>query len=213
MSYNCVYISKMNKKKPAIVSYKEAVETINKLSINKGVKDKIIRNLDDIFFIATTSPVSGGRNLEYLESIKEGIDECYILEIDIDNFKDVNDKMGHDYGNKVLTLLYSYLDNNVRKRSKKRKGDVIHKYGEEYMMILFANSMEGAIKTANRLKEGFEKYTRGSTKFKEPITFSGGLSYYNKSEKTLEEACKQADQALFEAKETGRGKVVVYKPK
>lgn len=207
-----LFYSKMNKK-PAIVSYTKAVETVNKLSINKRVKDEIINSLDELFLKSTTSSVSGGRNLEYLESIKEGIDECYILEIDIDNFKDVNDKMGHDYGNKVLKLLYDYLDDNVRKRSKKRKGDVIHKHGEEYRVILFSNSLRGAEIVANRLREGFTKYTRRRGEFRKQHTFSGGLSYYKKGEKTLEQACEEADKALLKAKETGKNKVVVYEPK
>lgn len=195
---------KDSKDKPAIVSYYEGIE-----AVKRGDKKGTIESLDELLVKSTTSRVSGGKDLEYLEAIKQGLDDCYILEIDIDDFKkNVNDKYGHDYGNLVLKHLYWYLDISLRK-----KGHVIHKHGEEFRVLLFDDSLEDTKKVADELRISFQKYTQSHPEFEEPITFSVGLSYYNKEKGTLEDAFKQADKALNEAKETGRNKIVVYKHK
>lgn len=121
---------------------------------------------------------------------------------DIDNFKKVNDTYGHDIGDVVLQKIAEILKENLR------INDEICRYGgEEFLIILNNCSLENAYKKIenirNFISENSIKY------FGFNITVSFGLASKNKNENN-NEVIKKADKALYEAKETGKNKTVIF---
>ncbi len=140
----------------------------------------------------------------YSEKIKMLIDGDLVLAvIDIDHFKMINDTYGHEFGNKVLSLLGNILN--------KVNSDTVFaaRYGGEEFVLLFSeHSIEDAIIILEKLKKTFtERVYRVLSK--KVITFSCGLAYNEKdTEDTLFE---KADKALYYSKEHGRNKITLYK--
>ena len=122
-----------------------------------------------------------------------------LLMFDIDHFKVINDKYGHYVGDVVLKDLTKIIENNIRQvDSFGRWG------GEEFMLVLENTNKEEALKVAEKIRTVVEK-TPMSGHYH--ITISIGVSQYRISEQksTLLE---RVDQALYEAKEGGRNRVV-----
>lgn len=187
-----------------------------------ALKDTALRNLD----MALTNPVTNGNNPLVLEQLIGQIDRCYVVQIDIDNFKGLNDTKGHAYGDLVLKELYEFLESNMRQAGIKQKqeiekrkmriklSDVIHEHGEEFKILLYADNEKDAYDVVERLRYGFFEFTMNTKDiFEFPVTFSAGISYYDKNRKTKKQAFEEADKAMYEAKNTGKNKTVIYKPK
>ena len=122
--------------------------------------------------------------------------------IDLDHFKKVNDTYGHQAGDEVL-LSFSEIASTYL-----REYDIICRFGGEEFAILCPESKpENTLLIADRIREGIEKNTilYGDEKIK--ITVSIGITHFLKEDKTIDTLIKRADDALYEAKETGRNKV------
>ena len=138
---------------------------------------------------------------------------CCIMS-DIDFFKKVNDTYGHAVGDCVLK--------NVAKIIKKelREEDVASRYGgEEFIFLLPQTNLEEATIVAQRLRKAVENKKINIEEYKIDgikeisVTVSIGVSVFDKSDRDSQTLYKKADYALYEAKETGRNKVVVYQNK
>lgn len=122
-----------------------------------------------------------------------------LLLVDIDFFKKVNDEFGHESGDKVLVQLANILKTTVRETDY-----VIRWGGEEFLIIMPGCSVENAGKIAEKLREKVEISDNGICR----ITISIGVSQYTNGDYSV--AVKNADIALYKAKNSGRNKVVVY---
>lgn len=123
-----------------------------------------------------------------------------IIFLDIDFFKKVNDTYGHDAGDKVLITLANIISSTMR------KGDFISRWGgEEFIITLQATSIEEASMVADKLRKIVNEYNFDIVK---TVTISLGVTQYIEDE---EESIfvKRVDDALYEAKESGRNKVIV----
>ncbi len=131
---------------------------------------------------------------------------CAML-CDIDFFKAYNDKYGHVAGDEVLTKTAEAISGNLR------KGDSAYRYGgEEFLVTLPEQNIESAAKAAERLRRNIEgmRIPHASREEPEIITISIGLAELRpESEKTAEDLLKEADEALYEAKESGRNRVKI----
>ncbi len=127
-----------------------------------------------------------------------GLDVCFLL-IDIDFFKKVNDKYGHEAGDKVLVWLAGILKNEVRGTDY-----VIRWGGEEFLIIITGCAVDNAERIAEKIRASVESSDNGVCK----STISIGVSEYVGGDYSV--CVKQADDALYQAKNTGRNKVVVY---
>lgn len=128
---------------------------------------------------------------------------CLVL-LDLDNFKSVNDTYGHPCGDKVLVTFAALLEEH------KRKYDMAARIGgEEFVLILSGVSLVKAQGIVQRLLTTFRE-TRidcGETSFS--VTSSAGLaSYKGKVELTSEALLELADKALYEAKHSGKNRLV-----
>jgi diguanylate cyclase (GGDEF)-like protein len=126
-----------------------------------------------------------------------------LLFIDIDNFKKINDTYGHLAGDSVLTQLGAIL------RKSLRKNDVPARYGGEEFAVLAARTtlQQGRI-IGEKLRHDVEQHDFGIGK---NITISIGVTIY-KPHEAAEAFIDRSDQALYEAKNSGKNKVVVRMP-
>ena len=126
-----------------------------------------------------------------------------VVMIDLDHFKDVNDKYGHVSGDKVLISLGQLLIQSVRDT------DHVGRYGGEEFMVVFSNATPEVIESKmNKILTAFLhiNYTVDKQSFN--CSFSAGLASSNHHEK-LSELISSADAALYQAKEAGRSQICV----
>ncbi|MBA2442574.1 MAG: diguanylate cyclase [Rubrobacter sp.] len=127
---------------------------------------------------------------------------------DVDHFKLYNDHYGHLAGDEILQR----VSNSIMRTS--RTGDTAYRYGgEEFLVLLPEQSLEGSRIAARRLHEAIEALQIPHEATDPPgiITVSVGLSRLSPEEdKTLESLLKEADEALYTAKQGGRNQVVVH---
>jgi len=121
-----------------------------------------------------------------------------IIICDIDDFKSINDRFGHDTGDEVLKTLANIMCMNVRKQ------DTVSRWGgEEFLLLLPQTDIEGGIILAEkiRLKVKSKEFNFFGNKIH--VTLTMGLSIYKKN-KTIDETINQADQALYMGKKLGK---------
>ena len=124
---------------------------------------------------------------------------------DIDFFKQVNDTYGHQAGDKVLKVVASLLNKNLRET------DFISRFGgEEFVSLMPETTLGGGYKVAEKIRESVEKlefHYRGNNV---KVTISCGISLFMEND-TAERAFSRADKALYQAKEQGRNRCVIAK--
>lgn len=127
-----------------------------------------------------------------------------LLMIDVDHFKAFNDRHGHHGGDEALRTVAQVIGSNIR-----RPADLAARYGgEEFAVVLPHTDAKGAWVIAEHIRSSVEHLPRvaGSER---PITVSIGMSTWDKrSRMSLEALLLSADQALYEAKHTGRNRIV-----
>jgi diguanylate cyclase (GGDEF)-like protein len=130
-----------------------------------------------------------------------------ILMLDLDFFKMVNDTYGHDAGDSVLKSLAKTLQQAVR------SSDLVVRYGgEEFLILLMDSQGEHADKVAENIRARVEetKIHVGAATLQKTISI--GIADFPTDSETFWQAVKFADVALYQAKDTGRNKVVRFKP-
>jgi diguanylate cyclase (GGDEF)-like protein len=123
--------------------------------------------------------------------------------LDIDHFKDVNDRYGHQIGDQVLRALSRLLLQRLR------RSDVAARYGgEEFALILPETSAEGAMAAVNGIREAFRqlRHLVGQDSFR--VSLSAGVATLGEQESAAS-LVQRADAALYEAKHQGRDRVVL----
>ncbi len=138
--------------------------------------------------------------------LREGINVGVLL-LDMDHFKAVNDEYGHDIGDKVLKELARILLENVR------ESDIVIRYGgEEFVVLLVGVKSEAdALGVANKIRVAVSENeidVYAGNKLKKTISI--GLSMFPDDSKNMDSVIKNADIALYEAKNTGRNQVVRF---
>ena len=188
----------------------------NVLSLNGDITPTLIslfENLEKLKAFAQKDPLTGLLNRKQLnEIITIETERCYrtrqplcILFIDLDDFKKINDTMGHDVGDKVLIE----VANTLKKQC--RKSDSIGRYGgEEFVIVLPSTSLVQGEITGERIRnsiKNIEFVSKEHGVFR--VTCSIGLCCYKGRKKIEPELLlKQADKALYEAKNKGKDKLV-----
>jgi diguanylate cyclase (GGDEF)-like protein/PAS domain S-box-containing protein len=174
------------------------------------------REVDRLWQQATTDNLTGLDNRRhFMEMAQAAWDRAFrkklplaILMIDIDHFKLVNDRWGHQLGDSVLIQVAETCRNSLR------NGDIIGRYGgEEFIALLPAIQLEQALKIASRLVSAVSE--RPFTVADEDchISISIGVSALDPGLEmfpTLDEMILQADRALYKAKQSGRNQAHAY---
>jgi diguanylate cyclase (GGDEF)-like protein len=124
-----------------------------------------------------------------------------VLLMDVDHFKQINDKFGHAVGDRVLAAMGAILKANLR------MPDIPARWGgEEFVVALPSTSLSGAETVAERLRAAVEESNIQHDGAKVPTTISIGVAELS-AEDTLEAVVERADHAMYEAKSSGRNRV------
>jgi|GEM_PF-1517369 len=131
---------------------------------------------------------------------RNNLDICTIM-IDIDKFKNINDKYGHDVGDKVLIEFAKTIKRNIKEK------DIFGRLGgEEFSLVLPNTNIKSATKKAEQLKEEIEKIEIFVHDNILSVTASFGVSD-NKECENIDEMLQKADKLLYSAKNEGRNLV------
>ncbi|MEW6706337.1 MAG: GGDEF domain-containing protein [Pseudomonadota bacterium] len=124
-----------------------------------------------------------------------------VLMLDLDHFKQINDRHGHPAGDRVLALFAELLLTSVR------QGDLVGRYGgEEFCMLLSLSDLDAARAVDRRLRERLVDELNPLVGFE--VNFSAGAAMVVTRRETLEQLISRADHALYAAKHAGRGQLV-----
>ncbi len=135
-----------------------------------------------------------------LEKAKNYSYSLTLLMIDTDKFKQYNDNFGHPEGDKLLKNIANILTKNVR------KSDYVCRYGgDEFAIILVNTKKQDAYYIAERIRQNYSVLKKGDIQ----VSASIGIASYPDDAITKDDLIKKADTALYEAKRTGRNKVVL----
>lgn len=128
-----------------------------------------------------------------------------VIMLDIDDFKQFNDRHGHPMGDVVLKAVSEIIRENLREI------DVAARYGgEEFMVVLPETDIEGALSVAERMRSSIEgrRHATADGERRAAQTASFGVAMYPLHAADASSLIQSADQALYRAKRTGKNKVV-----
>lgn len=179
----------------------------------KRLQDELRDKNEMLSKLSTTDALTSLRNRRYVDEIlsieylraQRYQSPLAVLMADVDHFKQVNDHYGHPAGDAVLRGIAETLVANLRAT------DVAGRYGgEEFLVILPQNTMEGAAHLAERWRVTVE-----NTLFSAPdgrvieVSISLGLAGYRPAHQSASDIVAAADVALYRAKQAGRNRVVI----
>ncbi len=159
-------------------------------------------------YLACTDPLTGLFNVAYFyRSLEEEIERGMrygspfaLLFMDADNFKDINDRLGHLQGDRVLKAVGDAIASSLR------GADMAARYGgDEFTAILPETQVEGAMRVAERVRKKVE--TLGDSLGVSPLSLSIGVAVFPLDGITAEELVRRADWAMYQAKKMGGNRV------
>lgn len=186
----------------------------NTLRITSFLKDKSdeIHHQNRLIKKAETDTLTGLRNRSSVIShinrclSEEGRDKNHaLLFIDLDNFKQVNDRFGHPFGDEVLCAAANRL------KGLFRGNDFLSRVGgDEFLVFMkYIRSLEDVEKRARQIVNLMSfQHPKGDNEIH--VTCSVGISLYKGDGKTLEQLYEEADKAMYKAKEQGRNQIAFY---
>ncbi len=176
-----------------ITEQRQADEKIHKLAYYDAMTGLPNRSLlNDRFTIAAASAQRKGRKVA-------------VFFLDLDNFKTINDTIGHTYGDQLLLKVGEQL------MLRMRKSDTLARLGGDEFIMLQANvgSMDEVYRLAVRMLEIFKKpWVLDDREFY--VTASIGISIYPNDGSNLQELMKNADTAMYRAKENGKNNFQIF---
>ncbi len=192
----------------------ELIARCNTQFRRKRYNDRLRSSVQHTIELAVTDPLTGLYNRRYLDTHMQVLIErsvarqrpLSVLVIDIDRFKAVNDSYGHDVGDEVIREFAKRIRLTIRGI------DLACRHGgEEFVVVLPDTDVGTAEVIAERLRECIASVpfeTGGGQSQRLDITASVGLSALSGTGETPDLLLKRADLALYEAKKTGRNRVV-----
>ena len=156
---------------------------------------------------AFIDPLTKIYNRQYLSEFLEttSLQNYYLMMIDLDNFKLINDNFGHDVGDDVLVSVVNEIKSNIRQE------DILIRFGgEEFILLVDKKESKESIKVAERIRKAIMNLIIESHDNKINMTVSIGVNPFPFSAKNIEEAIKIADEQLYIAKSSGRNRVEIF---
>jgi diguanylate cyclase (GGDEF)-like protein len=166
--------------------------------------------IETISDMANSDFLTGARNrrsffkeaVEYIEEARQTGEPFAIAMIDIDDFKKINDKYGHDVGDKAIKELVKIVQDNIK------GSDIVARFGgEEFCVLLKDIDKSSAVEFFVKLRLKIAKNQILVENEVVSYTVSIGISFDN--EEDIEEIINQADMALYNAKNSGKNRVEI----
>ncbi len=171
---------------------------------------RLASNLQEM---ATKDALTGLSNRRFLQTninpllagIKRRKTSLGVLMCDLDFFKQVNDEHGHDVGDEVLKTVAGIMQESVR------ASDIVIRYGgEEFLILLTDCEIQKATEVAEKIRAAVEDQLFRIENLSIRKTLSIGVSIYPVDGEGFWECVKHADIALYQAKDSGRNKVLRF---
>ncbi len=162
--------------------------------------------------LATTDGLTGLFNRRHIETLaleELARAERYshgmaLLMIDIDHFKTINDRYGHDEGDLCLKRFARLLTDETR------RSDLVGRFGgEEFMAVLPETTRDKAVEVANRIRERVTQTAFSDHVLEGDLSVSIGMTIRKSGENSLQDMIRRADRALYQTKRGGRNQVVI----
>ena len=176
----------------------------------KLYQDRLRKDFDNALQMAIIDPLTGLHNRRYLEINLKALyaepttREFAVLMIDVDHFKSINDRHGHQIGDTVLQAVAEMLRRNLR------ESDLIARYGgEEFLVVLRASDEKRAVELGERLRAAIAAITQFPHTPDRRVTISVGMAMSGCAG-SAETLIERADLAMYQAKRAGRNRVVRY---
>lgn len=176
----------------------------NKLKAEKKELEDEILKLKKLAFEDSLTGLQNRRSFDlFLQKLPVNFPEGNsIVFLDIDFFKKINDTYGHDVGDLVLKHISAVLKIHIREQDHLARIG-----GEELAIVMPKTSIDDAGVLVKRIRDCIaESFSENETTLPK-VTASFGLSHLGKGD-TVKDALKRADEALYEAKNSGRDRVV-----
>jgi diguanylate cyclase (GGDEF)-like protein/PAS domain S-box-containing protein len=187
------------------------------ITVRKENEEKIKRLNAGLELLAMTDYLTSLYNRRYF--MQRGVEECKranrnkqplaLLMLDIDEFKNVNDTYGHEAGDMALQQVSAVL------KASLRETDVLGRMGgEEFAALLPNTSLEEAVLMAERVRQIIEDTsfeTLGEKTLSIAITICIGVAAFTNELSGIDELLRNADAALYHAKNNGRNRVIKHK--
>lgn len=194
----------------ALRSHEELVLTRKQANEAEERVKKLEQELEEVSELVREDQLTGALNRRGME---ETLDREYkriertqnllsVALLDIDNFKQLNDTLGHQGGDEALIHLTRVI------KAALRPGDSVARYGgEEFLIILPDTPLDGAVEMIERLQRELTKKFFMHNNERKLITFSAGVAL-RAADEEKEYFIGRADKAMYHAKQTGKNRVV-----
>jgi diguanylate cyclase (GGDEF)-like protein len=178
-------------------------------------RSSIMERSEQLEHLSITDPLTELYNRRFLErrmeeelsrSLRQGL-QLTVMLIDLDNFKQYNDLCGHIAGDRALQKVARILEKAVRDM------DVVTRYGgEEFCLVLPGTAKMESIFVAERIRRGIEKESFAGEEDLPSgrLTASIGISSFPEDGQSTIPLINSADIALYQAKDQGRNRIVIY---
>ena len=168
-------------------------------------QEQLIRLSENLEFAANHDPLTKLYNRRYLVQLVEEWMQTpdknfWVILLDVDDFKAVNDTYGHGYGDDVLREVGRLMLNEMED-----KGIASRFGGEEFMLVFEADDKEQALLSFQKIQEGLLAYSRMTRQT--DITISGGLECYETA-KQMDLLFTSVDHKLYAAKNAGKNRIM-----
>jgi diguanylate cyclase (GGDEF)-like protein len=181
------------------------------MAYTESALQELQRTNQELGHLAATDPLTGADNrrrfMERVEAeigrTKRGGAPFSVLALDLDNFKSINDRFGHQVGDDILKSFVEKCLDSIRPYD-----GVARVGGEEFMILLPQTSLEGAHEIAERLRSTVANSSFHGQQRSTVVTVSIGVSQSGRDGDTIEAILRTADQRLYHAKHEGRNRVV-----
>jgi diguanylate cyclase (GGDEF)-like protein len=206
MIYIVLYYFVKDRQASQVMALKSREEALQSKAQLQAAYEQLKENEIKIRELMLTDPLTGVANRRYLDQcleqelqrIQRYGDKFSVIMTDLDFFKRINDKYGHNTGDTVLVKFTKVLNDNVR------ASDFVARYGgEEFVILLPDTDQEGATELAERIRLDVVQHRFPDVQ--ESVTASFGVTTVTDAHNSVE-VLKKADEALYSSKKQGRNR-------
>ncbi len=193
---------------------RELMARVNNLLRIKRMHDHVNEAREKLEQLAVQDGLTGLYNYRYLQTrmneefkrAERYREPLACVMVDLDHFKHMNDRHGHDAGDALLRQTAERL------RLAVREIDVVTRYGgEEFLLVLPSTNFSGALSVADRVWRSIGGAPFQLPGTRERVTASVGVAVFpSRDIKSKDQLIKAADRALYQAKGDGRDRICVY---